>query len=135
MNPRMVAAYFPHLTGNSEPIGIPYNDGSGIELGIAVGAQTQAMGAVNSLGGLKTTADGSVVSRSGPLIPGLFAAGTCAAAVPQDSKGYASGMTLASGSLFGRIAGCSAAVSRDGSGASMPADEQQHDAQHDDPRG
>jgi 3-oxo-5alpha-steroid 4-dehydrogenase len=249
MNPKMVAAYFPHLTGNSEPIGIPYNDGSGIELGVAVGAQTQAMSAVNStacfyppsqllkgiivnslgerfvaedsyhgrtaacimeqpggiaylvldadvfaypqlkdffhhelidgwetvpemerglalpegslvrtlarynadakrgedsrlgkyrdwlkpldaapyaafdlslnravyrfhsLGGLKTTADGRVVATDGRVIPGLFAAGTCAAAVPQDSKGYASGMTLASGSLFGRIAGRTASGS------------------------
>ncbi len=247
MNAEMVAAHLPHLTGNSEAIGIPYNDGSGIELGIAAGAETGAMSAVNatacfyppsqlikgiivnslgerfvaedsyhgrtaacimeqpggigylildaktfaypqlkdffqhtlvdgwetvsdmeqgldlpsgslrrtlseynadanrgedtrlgkhpdwleeldvapyaafdlslnralyrfhSLGGLKITAQAKVISRRGHPISALYAAGACAAAIPQDSKGYASGMTLSTGSFFGRIAGRTAA--------------------------
>src|SRR5207253_2416482 len=47
MNPAMVAAYMPQFTGNSEPIGIPYNDGSGIALAVGVGADTAAMTAFN----------------------------------------------------------------------------------------
>ena len=243
MNAEMVAQLLPRLAENSEGIGIPFNDGSGIELGVAAGAETQAMSAVNatasfyppsqlikgiivnslgerfvaedsyhgrtaacimeqpgglaylildadtfaypllreffqhalvdgwetvpemergldlpngslqrtladynegakrgvdarlgkhpdwlkcldvapyaafdlslnhavyrfhSLGGLKISAEAKVLSKTGHAIPGLFAAGACAASIPQDSKGYASGMTLTTGSLFGRIAG------------------------------
>jgi succinate dehydrogenase/fumarate reductase flavoprotein subunit len=59
----------------------------------------------HTLGGLEITAEAQVVSTEGKPIPGLYAAGACAAGIPQDSRGYASGMTLATGSLFGRIAG------------------------------
>jgi 3-oxo-5alpha-steroid 4-dehydrogenase len=247
MNSSWVAAHLPRFTGNSEAIGIPYNDGAGIDLGIAAGGATEAMHAFNatacfyppgqlikgiivnalgkrfvaedsyhgrtaacileqpgalaylildaeifdypqlkdffqhtmidgwetvrdmeqgldlprdsllhtlsefnadvkrgadsrlhkhsdwlhsvetapyaafdlslnhavyrfhSLGGLKVTAEAKVVSKDGHSIRGLYAAGACAAGIPQDSKGYASGMTLACGSLFGRIAGRHAA--------------------------
>lgn len=249
MNTAMVTTHLPHLSGNSEAIGIPYNDGSGIELAMAVGADTQAMHAANAtacfyppsqlikgiivnalgtrfvaedsyhgstaacimeqpggiaylildaqtfaypllkdffqlslvdgwetvrdmeqgldlpsgslrrtlseynadaqrgedrrlgkypdwlqslevapyaafdlslnravyrfhtLGGLKVTADAQVVGKDGRAIRGLYAAGACAAGIPQGSKGYASGMTLAAGSLFGRVAGRAAATS------------------------
>jgi succinate dehydrogenase/fumarate reductase flavoprotein subunit len=62
----------------------------------------------HSLGGLRINSQAEVVSHAGRIIPGLFAAGACAAAIPQNSKGYASGMTLSTGSLFGRIAGLAA---------------------------
>ena len=42
-NPEMVKAYAPQMLGTSYPIGIPYNDGAGIQLGLSVGAATQAM--------------------------------------------------------------------------------------------
>jgi succinate dehydrogenase/fumarate reductase flavoprotein subunit len=246
MNASMVAEYLPKLTGASEAIGIPYNDGSGIQLGVSAGAATVAMGACNatasfyppdqlikgiivnsygdrfvaedsyhgrtagsiieqpggiayllldseifaypdlkdffhhalidgwdsvadmegglgfapgalqrtiaeynaavargedsrlgkhphwlkafnappyaafdlslnravhrfhSLGGLRINSQAQVVSNAGRVIPGLYAAGACAAAIPQNSTGYASGMTLSTGSLFGRIAGLAA---------------------------
>ena len=63
-----------------------------------------------TLGGLKTSADGQVLNASGEPIPGLFAAGACASSIPQDGKGYASGLSLGPGSYFGRLAGISAAT-------------------------
>jgi succinate dehydrogenase/fumarate reductase flavoprotein subunit len=64
----------------------------------------------HTLGGLKVTAASQVLCKSGAILPGLYAAGACATAIPQDSKGYGSGMTLATASLFGRIAGREAAA-------------------------
>lgn len=43
MNREMLEQYAPHMLGNSEPLGVPYNDGSGILLGESAGAVTQAM--------------------------------------------------------------------------------------------
>lgn len=43
MNREMLEKYAPHLLGNSVPLAVPYNDGSGILLGEAAGAATQAM--------------------------------------------------------------------------------------------
>ncbi|GGD80886.1 FAD-binding protein [Croceicoccus mobilis] len=63
----------------------------------------------HTLGGLKVDADARVIAKDGTATPGLFAAGSCAATIIQTAKGYGSGMTLSSGSLFGRIAGCNAA--------------------------
>ncbi len=245
-NPAMVAKYAPQMQGNTYPIGIPYNDGAGIELGISVGAATQAMqnvmptasfyppgqllkgivvnnrgkrfvaedsyhgrtasfvmeqpegkawlildaeifaypelemfghslvdgwetveqmeaglklppGALQktlteynrdaaagedrrffkykdwlkpldkapyaafdisfqkstyfffTLGGLKVSARAEVLDANGTAIPGLLAAGACACTIPQDGKGYASGLSLGPASFFGRIAGQQAA--------------------------
>lgn len=48
-NQEMLGEHAPHLLGGtSEPIGIPYNDGSGIQLGFSVGAMAQAMDGVMS---------------------------------------------------------------------------------------
>jgi succinate dehydrogenase/fumarate reductase flavoprotein subunit len=58
-----------------------------------------------TLGGLKTAADAKVLDHGDEPIPGLFAAGACAAHVPHDGKSYASGMSLGFGSYFGRVAG------------------------------
>jgi 3-oxo-5alpha-steroid 4-dehydrogenase len=44
------------------------------------------------------------------VIPGLYAAGACAANLAQDAKGYASGLQLGDGSYFGRRAGRHAAT-------------------------
>jgi succinate dehydrogenase/fumarate reductase flavoprotein subunit len=63
-----------------------------------------------TLGGLKVTARGEVVSAAGPVIPGLYAAGACASTIPRDGKDYASGLSLGPGSFFGRVAGRVAAT-------------------------
>lgn len=46
MNRELLAEHMPHMLGNSEPLGVPYNDGSGILLGQSAGAATQSMGGV-----------------------------------------------------------------------------------------
>jgi len=46
MNKDMLAEFMPHMLGNAEPLGVPYNDGAGILLGQAVGAATQSMNGV-----------------------------------------------------------------------------------------
>ena len=58
----------------------------------------------HSLGGLKVDADARVIGTDGRPVDGLYAAGSCAAAIIQTAKGYGSGMTLANGSFFGRVA-------------------------------
>ena len=64
----------------------------------------------HTLGGIKTTADAEVIANDGHIIPGLYAAGACASSIVQDGKSYGSGMTLAAGSFFGRVAGRRAAA-------------------------
>ena len=64
----------------------------------------------HTLGGLRVDREAAVLSVSGAPIPGLFAAGACAAGIVQDAKGYGSGMTLSGGSFFGRVAGRNAAA-------------------------
>lgn len=63
-----------------------------------------------SLGGLVTDADARALDASGMPIPGLYAAGACTNHLAQDGDEYASGMSLAAGSLFGRRAGLHAAA-------------------------
>ncbi|WP_290725655.1 FAD-binding protein, partial [Gordonia sp. UBA6683] len=72
----------------------------------------KAMYAGFTLGGMATSVDGEVLDASGTAIPGLYAAGACAANIAQDSKGYASGTQLGEGSYFGRRAGRHAAARR-----------------------
>ena len=64
-----------------------------------------------TVGGLATDVDGRVLGEDGAVIPGLYAAGACAANLAQDGKGYSSGTQLGSGSFFGRRAGAHAAAS------------------------
>ncbi|WP_067969250.1 FAD-binding protein [Mycolicibacter icosiumassiliensis] len=63
-----------------------------------------------TIGGLATSVDGEVLRSDGQPIPGLYAAGACAANIAQDGKGYASGTQLGEGSFFGRRAGAHAAT-------------------------
>jgi succinate dehydrogenase/fumarate reductase flavoprotein subunit len=63
-----------------------------------------------TLGGLRVTADGEVLTERNRVIPGLYAAGACASTLAQDSYGYASGMSLGEASFFGRQAGVHAAI-------------------------
>lgn len=63
-----------------------------------------------SLGGLVTDADGRALREDGSVVPGLYAAGACTNHLAQDGDEYASGMSLAAGSLFGRRAGLHAAT-------------------------
>jgi succinate dehydrogenase/fumarate reductase flavoprotein subunit len=62
-----------------------------------------------TLGGLDTLPTGEVVTPDREAIPGLYAAGRTAAGIPRTSKGYASGMSVADATFFGRQAGKSAA--------------------------
>ncbi|UCF46657.1 MAG: FAD-dependent oxidoreductase [Myxococcales bacterium] len=62
-----------------------------------------------TLGGLDTLPTGEVVTPDQKAIPGLYAAGRTAAGIPRTSKGYASGMSVADATFFGRLAGKSAA--------------------------
>lgn len=47
-----------------------------------------------TMGGLATSVDGEVLNAEGRPVPGLYAAGACAANIAQDGKGYASGTQL-----------------------------------------
>lgn len=63
-----------------------------------------------TMGGLAVSIDGQVLHADGSAVPGLYAAGACAANIAQDGKGYASGVQLGEGSFFGRRAGTHAAT-------------------------
>jgi succinate dehydrogenase/fumarate reductase flavoprotein subunit len=65
-----------------------------------------------TLGGLQASADAEVLDGAGRPIAGLYAAGACVSTIPQDGKGYASGLSLGPASYFGRVAGRSAAAAR-----------------------
>ena len=69
----------------------------------------QALYHYHTLGGLRIDRHAAVWSRNGKAMPGLYAAGACTANIVQTAKGYGSGMTLAAGSFFGRVAGRNAA--------------------------
>lgn len=64
---------------------------------------------VFTLGGLEALPTGEVLTPSGDAIPGLYAAGRTVAGIPRTSKGYASGMSVADVTFFGRQAGRQAA--------------------------
>ena len=61
-----------------------------------------------TLGGLETTVAGEVLNVAGAPIPGLFAAGRSTAGIC--SFGYASGLSIGDSTLFGRLAGETAAT-------------------------
>jgi 3-oxo-5alpha-steroid 4-dehydrogenase len=60
-----------------------------------------------TLGGLDTRVDGAVLDVDGEPIAGLFAAGRTTSGVA--AQGYCSGLSLGDSTLFGRLAGLSAA--------------------------
>lgn len=64
-----------------------------------------------TLGGLRVSIDGEVETEQGSVIPGLYAAGTCASNLGQEGIAYASGTCLGQASFFGRRAGRHAATS------------------------
>jgi succinate dehydrogenase/fumarate reductase flavoprotein subunit len=59
-----------------------------------------------TLGGLHTLAGGEVLTADGREVPGLYAAGRTTSGLA--AFGYVSGISLADGSFFGRLAGRSA---------------------------
>jgi len=63
-----------------------------------------------TLGGLWTNASGEVLSPSGDVMPGLYAAGRTTSGIA--APGYSSGLSLGDGSFFGRAAGRAAALRR-----------------------
>jgi succinate dehydrogenase/fumarate reductase flavoprotein subunit len=58
-----------------------------------------------TLGGLRTSVDGEVLTASGRRIGGLYACGACACNIVQDGLGYCSGICLGEATFFGRRAG------------------------------
>ena len=74
-----------------------------------------------TMGGLTVSVDGEVTRSDGTVVPGLYAAGACAANIAQDGKGYASGTQLGEGSFFGRRAGAHAATRARAGATSTPA--------------
>ena len=64
-----------------------------------------------TLGGLDTLPTGEVLTVDGEIIPGLYAAGRTAAGIPRTGAGYASGMSVADATFFGRLAGRQIAAS------------------------
>ncbi len=65
-----------------------------------------------TLGGLSTSATGEVLDRRGRAIRGLYAAGRNAAGICREGRTYASGLSIADATFFGRIAGRRAAGAR-----------------------
>jgi 3-oxo-5alpha-steroid 4-dehydrogenase len=61
-----------------------------------------------TLGGLHTRATGEVLTPDGAPVPGLYAAGRSSCGIA--AGGYCSGISLADGTFFGRLAGRSAAA-------------------------
>lgn len=62
-----------------------------------------------TLGGLSTDTNAQVLSGSGAVINGLYAAGACASNIAQDGAGYSSGTCIGESTFFGRRAGRHAA--------------------------
>jgi succinate dehydrogenase/fumarate reductase flavoprotein subunit len=60
-----------------------------------------------TLGGLRTTPRGEVLTAEGETLEGLYAAGRATSGIP--ARGYSSGVSLADATFFGRLAGRSAA--------------------------
>jgi len=63
-----------------------------------------------TLGGLATTATGHVLDAQNKIVAGLFAAGRNAAGLCREGRTYASGLSIADATFFGRIAGRAAAA-------------------------
>lgn len=67
-----------------------------------------------TLGGLRVSVDGELLSAAGSPVPGVYAAGACASNIALDGSGYSSGTQLGEASYFGRRAGRHAAASASG---------------------
>jgi succinate dehydrogenase/fumarate reductase flavoprotein subunit len=63
-----------------------------------------------TLGGLKTAANGAVLTATGTPVPGLFAAGACASNLAYDASGYSTGTCIGESTFFGRQCGLAAAA-------------------------
>jgi succinate dehydrogenase/fumarate reductase flavoprotein subunit len=68
-----------------------------------------------TLGGLRSGLNGEALDSEGQPIGGLYAVGACAAHLSPKGDSYASGLSLAPGSFFGRMAGRHAAGQVDAS--------------------
>jgi 3-oxo-5alpha-steroid 4-dehydrogenase len=66
-----------------------------------------ALWSVFTMGGLRTSVDGEVLTADGDTVPGLFAAGRTTSGLA--AQGYSSGLSLADATFFGRRAGQAAA--------------------------
>ncbi|MFP6610214.1 MAG: FAD-binding protein, partial [Deltaproteobacteria bacterium] len=64
---------------------------------------------VFTMGGLRTSVDGEVLTGQGVPTPGLYAAGRTTSGIA--AQGYSSGLSIADATFFGRRAGRAAADS------------------------
>ena len=62
-----------------------------------------------TLGGLKVSKDGEILTSEGAAVPGVYAVGATASNIAIDASGYSSGTQLGEASYFGRRAGRHAA--------------------------
>ena len=67
-----------------------------------------------TLGGLKVSKDGEVLTADDVVVPGVYAVGATASNIAIDASGYSSGTQLGEASYFGRRAGRHAAGRREG---------------------
>ena len=63
-----------------------------------------------TFGGLNTRPSGEVLNANGEIVPGLYAAGRTAAGIPRCAAGDSSGMSIGDATIFGRLAGRTAAA-------------------------
>ena len=77
-------------------------------LGVIDLSWDKAIYAAFTLGGLATDTDARVLSPDGDPVAGLYAAGRTAASI--SSPGYSSGTSIGEATLYGRIAGRTAAA-------------------------
>jgi succinate dehydrogenase/fumarate reductase flavoprotein subunit len=63
-----------------------------------------------TLGGLKTSEKGEVLTAAGAPVPGLYAAGACASNLAYDAMGYSTGTCIGESTFFGRQCGINAAA-------------------------
>ncbi|UNT00526.1 FAD-dependent oxidoreductase [Streptomyces tubbatahanensis] len=80
---------------------------SGFATGERNSAGTGPGAAGFTLGGLRTTVEGAVLTVAGAPVPGLYAAGRASSGI--HGEGYISGTSLGDGTFFGRKAGVAAA--------------------------
>jgi succinate dehydrogenase/fumarate reductase flavoprotein subunit len=106
-----LALYNRHARGGSDPL---FHKASPFVVPLerpplgAIDCSTgRAIYAVFTLGGLDTLPTGEVRTSDGDVVPGLFAAGRTSSGI--SVGGYSSGISLADGSFFGRLAGARAA--------------------------
>ncbi|MCB1614629.1 MAG: FAD-dependent oxidoreductase [Pseudomonadales bacterium] len=93
-----------------KPLKPPY---AAFDASLKAAGQGGALYPCFTLGGLDTLPTGEVVREDRTVIKGLYAAGRNTAGLPRTGAGYASGLSIADATFFGRQAGASAAAAEE----------------------